>query len=100
MLIAIPLGRRFGGKGLSLFVLLLSFLQAAQVLVPSLLLASPDRIWFSRLLPLATVSGETAPFLAGAAIYIAALSLGLLITRRIGKIADRTASYSPRSAVL
>ncbi len=100
MLVAIPLGRRFGGKGLSLFVLLLSFLQAAQVLVPSLLLASPDRIWFSRLLPLATVSGETAPFLAGAAIYIAALSLGLLITRRIGKIADRTASYSPRSAVL
>ena len=78
MLIAMALGRRFGRRGQLLFVVLLAFAQPAR-----------DRFWFGRILPLMSISWETEPFLCTVAIYMAALSIGLLIAQRIGKEADR-----------
>ena len=74
MLLAIALGRKFGSKGMLLFVLLLAFAQAGR-----------DRVWFGRILPLMAVSWGAVPYLSGVAIYIAALTIGLLIAQRIGR---------------
>jgi serine/threonine protein kinase len=73
MLIAMALGRRFGRRGTLIFVVLVAFLQPGR-----------DRVWFGRILPLMAVSWETVPFLSAVAIYLAALSIGLLIAQRIG----------------
>ncbi len=83
MLIAMALRRRFGPRGQLLFVVLLAFAQAGR-----------DRVWFGRILPLMAVNWHTVPFLSTVAIYIAALSIGLLIAQQIGKRRDRGAESS------
>jgi len=73
MLMLLALGRRFGWKGQFAVVVLLAFLQATR-----------DRIWFTAVLPVMAADVGIVPFLSAVAIYIAGLSIGLLIARRIG----------------
>jgi serine/threonine protein kinase len=73
MLILLALGRRFGWKGQSVLIILIAFGQPAR-----------ERIWFTTFLPVMTVDAGIVSFLAAAAIYIAGLSFGLLIAKRIG----------------
>ena len=90
MLVAIPLGRRFGGKGLSLLVLLFASAQACRVFLLVAVQAESDK--FSRTIsPLALVGGATVPFLSAVAIYMAAMSIGLWIAQRIARRSDHPA---------
>ena len=75
MLILSALGRRFGWKAQLITIVLIGFVQAGR-----------DRLWFTELLPVMTANSSIVPFLSGAAIYILGLSVGVLITQRIGHV--------------
>jgi hypothetical protein len=73
MLVLLAVGRRFGWKGQALAIVLLALYQAIR-----------ERIWFTAILPLMTANSAVGPVLTAVAIYIAGLSLGLLISRKFG----------------
>ena len=68
------LGQRFGRRGRLLFVVLLALAQAVR-----------ERVWSDKILRAVAVSWNVVPFLSTVALYMAALSIGLLIAQRIGK---------------